>query len=196
MEQLEQRLSHLRTRIQTAYEGLGQSSGRPYVYFVYPPEAEQQVRRFINELFTTLPSMHVVRVDLLDLTIDVLRDEEAAREALLVDPDPAKSSVAPREIAEIWHVELRELVQRELAAAPSHLRPIVFLEGLAAFHPLTNPTAMMEKFAEDSLDSPATGRPVPIVLFVPGFRIPHMSRTYHFLTQASPPLLMYRGEDV
>lgn len=196
MEQLEQRLSHLRARIQTAYEGLGQSSGRPYVYFVYPPEAEQRVRRFIDELFTVLPSMYVVRVDLLDVAIDVLRGEEAAREALLVDPDPAKSTVAPREIADIWQEELRDLVQRKLEVAPANARPIVFLEGLAALHPLTNPTAMMEKFAEHSLDNPSTGRPVPIVLFVPGFLVPHTSRTYHFLTQTSQPLLMYRGEDV
>jgi hypothetical protein len=59
-----------------------------------------------------------------------------------------------------------------------------------------HPTAVMEEFAEHSLDHPATGRPVPIVLFVPGFRVPHMSRTYHFLTQSSQPLLMYRGEDI
>jgi hypothetical protein len=196
MEQLEQRFSSLRTRIQTAYEGLGQSSGRPYLYFVYAPEADQQVRRLIDELFGVLPSMYVVRVDVLDLTIGALRDEEVEREALLVDPDPAKSREAPREIAGIWQEELRELVLRELETASSSARPIVFLEGLAALHPLTNPTAVMEAFAEHTIDHPATGRPVPIVLFVPGFLVPHMSRTYHFLTQTSQPLLMYRGEDV
>src|SRR4051812_10083861 len=146
MEQLEQRLSTLRTRIQTAYEGLGQTSGRPYIYFVYPPEAEQHVRRAIDELFTVLPTLHVLRVDVLELTIDTLQGEEAARDALLVDRDKLKSKAAPREIAEIWQVELRELVQRNLAAAPPTARPIVFLEGLAALHPLTNPTAVMERF--------------------------------------------------
>jgi hypothetical protein len=196
MNQLEDRLSHLRTRIQTAYDGLGQSSGRPYIYFVYPPEAELPVRRFVDELFTVLPAMHVLRIDLLDLTIDALQGEEPERQALLVDPDPAKSTVAPREIAEIWHDELHELVLREIAAAPPSARPIVFLEGWAALHPLTNPTALMEAFAEHSLDSPLTGRPVPIVLFVPGFLLPHTSRTYCFLTSTSQPLLMYRGEDV
>ncbi len=196
MEQLEQRLSNLRSRIQTAYEGLGQTSGRPYIYFVYPPEAEQHVRRAIKELFTMLPALHVLRVDVLDLTIDTLHGEEAAREALLVDPDKAKSTVAPREIAGIWQEELRELVQRELVAVPPTARPIVFLEGLAALHPLTNPTAVMERFAEQSLDNPSTGRPVPIVLFVPGFLVPHMSRTFHFLTQTSQPLIMYRGEEI
>lgn len=195
MEQLEQRLSNLRTRIQTAYEGLGQTSGRPYIYFVYPPEAEQHVRRAIDELFTVLPALHVLRVDVLDLTIDTLQDEETARDALLVDPDPAKSKVAPSEIAAIWQAELIELVQRRLETMPPTARPIVFLEGLAALHPLTNPTEVMERFAEQSLDNPSTGRPVPIVLFVPGFLVPHMSRTYHFLTQTSLPLLMYRGEE-
>ncbi len=72
----------------------------------------------------------------------------------------------------------------------------MLLEGLAALYPLTNPTAMMEKFAEHSLDHPATGRPVPVVLFVPGYLLPHTSRTYYYLTQASQPLLLYRGEDV
>jgi hypothetical protein len=196
MEQLEQRFSSLRTRIQTAYEGLGQSSGRPYLYFIYSPEADQQIRRLIDELFSVLPSMYIIRVDVLDLTIDTLSGEEAAREALLVDADPAKSKVAPREIAGIWQEELRELVERKLEAATSTARLIVFLEGLAALHPLTNPTAVMEAFAEHTIDNPSTGRPVPIVLFVPGFLVPHMSRTYHFLTQTSQPLLMYRGEDV
>ncbi len=196
MEQLEQRLTHLRTRIQTAYEGLGQSSGRPYVYFVYPPAAHQQVQRFIEELFMALPSLYAIRVDLLDLTIAALRGEELAREALMIDPDISKSSVAPQEIAGIWQEELREYVLGELAEAPANARPIVFFEGLAALHPLTNPTAVMEQFAEHSLDNPVNGRPVPIVLFVPGFPVRHMSRTYHFLTEASQPLLMYRGEDI
>ena len=196
MEQLEQRLSNLRARIQTAYEGLGQTSGRPYIYFVYPPEAEQQVQRAISELFTRLPALHVLHVDVLDLTIDTLHGEETAREALLVDPARVKSDVAPREIAAIWQAELRELVQRKLELVPPTARPIVFLEGLAALHPLTNPTAVMERFAEQSLDHQSTGRPVPIVLFVPGFLVPHMSRTYHFLTQTAQPLTMYRGEEI
>lgn len=196
MEQLEPRLLNLRTRIQTSYEGLGQASGRPYIYFVYPPETDQLMRRLIDEHFTVMPSIHAVRIDLLELTVDTLRGEETAREALLVDPDPVKSTVAPREIADLWQEELRDLVQRELEKAPSNARPIVFLEGLAAFHPLTNPTAVMERFAEQSLDNPYTSRPVPIVLFVPGFLVPHASRTYHFLTQTSQPLLMYRGEEI
>lgn len=196
MEQLEHRLSFLRSRLQSAYEGLGQTSGRPYIYFVYPPEAEQQVRRFVDELFTMLPSLHPIRIDLLDLTLEALRGEEEGRQALLDDDDPAKSTVAPGDIADIWQDELRIAMQHALEEIPAGARPLMLLEGLAALHPLSNPTAVMEKFAEHSLDHPATGRPVPIVLFVPGFRVPHTSRTYHFLTQTSQPLLMYRGEDV
>lgn len=196
MEHLEQRLGFLRNRLQSAYDGLGQSTGRPYIYFVYPPEADQLVRRFIDELFTVLPSMHPIRFDLLDLTLDALRGEEEGREATLRSPEPEIATVAPSEIAEIWRDELRFAIQQALDEAPPGSRPLILLEGLAALHPLTNPTAVMEKFAEHSLDNPATGRPVPVVLFVPGFLVPHTSRTYHFLTQSSSALLMYRGEDV
>jgi hypothetical protein len=196
MEYLEQRLAFLRARLQSAYDGLGQSTGRPYLYLVYPPAADQQVRRFVDELFTVLPSMHPVRIDLLRLTLDALRGEESGREATLTNPDPAISTTAPGDIAALWQDDLRFAMQQALEATPSGLRPLILLEGLAALHPLTNPTAVMEQFAEHRLDNPATGRPVPIVLFVPGFRVPHTSRAYYFLTQTPQPLLMYRGEDV
>lgn len=196
MDQLEQRFAFLRSRVQSAYDGLGQSTGRPYLYFVYAPDAEQQVRRFIDELFTTLPSMDTIRIDLLDLTMDALRGEEEGREVVLVDPNPAISSVAPGDIADIWQDELRIAMQQALEDVPPGARPLILLEGMAALHPLTNPTEVMEKFAEHSLDNPATGRPVPIVLLVPGYRVPNTSRMYSFLTPSSQPLKMYRGEDV
>lgn len=196
MEQLEQRLGFLRTRLQSAYDGLGQSSGRPYLYFVYSPDADQQVRRFVDELFTMLPSMHTIRIDLLDLTMDALRGEEEGREAVLLHPDPAVSTMAPSDIADLWQDELRITMQQALEDVPPGSRPLFLLEGLAALHPLTNPTAVMEKFAEHSLDNPATGRPVPIVLLVPGFRVPNTGRMYYFLKQSSQQLKMYRGEDV
>jgi len=195
MDQLEQRFAYLRSRLQNTYDGLGQSSGRPYVYFVYGPEADQQVRRFVDELFTMLPSMHTIRIDLLDLTMDALGGEEEGREAVLVHPDPAVSTMAPSDIADIWQDELRVAMQQALEDVPPGARPLILLEGLAALHPLTNPTAVMEKFAEHSLDNPASGRPVPIVLFVPGYRVPNTSRTYYFLKQSSQQLKMYRGED-
>ena len=84
MEPLEHRLAFLRTRLQSAYDGLGQSTGRPYLYVVYPPEADPQVRRFVAELFTVLPSLHPVRIDVLPLTLETLRGEEARiRESIL-----------------------------------------------------------------------------------------------------------------
>lgn len=196
MEQLEQRFAFLRTRLQSAYDGLGQSTGRPYIYVIYPPDADQRVRRFIDELFTVLPTMHPIRIDLLNLALDAPRGEEEGREATLTNPDPAVATTAPGDIAALWQDELRIAMQQSLATIPLNTRPLILLEGLAALHPLTNPTAVMEQFAECSLDNPATGRPVPIVLFVPGFRVPHTSRTYHFLTHTSQPLLMYRGEDI
>ncbi|MEI6776495.1 MAG: hypothetical protein WCK70_06310 [Chloroflexales bacterium] len=196
MEHLEQRLAFLRTRVQSAYDGLGQSTGRPYLYMVYPPDADLQVRRRIDELFTVIPSLYPVRIDLLHLTLDTLRGEEAGREATLTNPDLAISTTAPSDIAALWQDELRYAMQQAVETTPPGLRPLILLEGLAALHPLTNPTVVMEQFAEHRLDNPATGRPVPIVLFVPGFRVPHTSRAYYFLTQTPQPLLMYRGEDV
>lgn len=196
MEHLEQRLAFLRTRVQSSYDGLGQSTGRPYLYMVYPPDADLPVRRRIDELFTVIPSLHPVRIDLLHLTLDTLRGEEEGREATLTNPDLAISTTAPSDIAALWQDELRCAMQQAVETTPSGLRPLILLEGLAALHPLTNPTVVMEQCAEHRLDNPATGRPVPIVLFVPGFRVPHTSRTYYFLTQTPQPLLMYRGEDV
>ena len=154
------------------------------------------MRRLVDELFPMRPTLYPLRIDLLRLTLDALRGEEAAREATLTNLDPAIATAAPGDIAALWQDELRIAMQQALADAPPGVRPLIFLEGLAALHPLTNPTAVMEQFAEQRLDHPVTGRPVPIVLLVPGFRVPHTSRAYHFLTHTSQPLLMYRGEDV
>ncbi|RRR74018.1 MAG: hypothetical protein EI684_07915 [Candidatus Viridilinea halotolerans] len=196
MEQLEQRLAFLRTRLQTAYESLGLSSGRPYLYFVYAPDEEPQVRRAVAEQFALIPSLHPLRIDLLEVTIAALQGEEQGREAVLVDPNPAVAGVAPSDIADLWQEELRMVMEERLEAVPTTARPLILLEGLAALHPLTNPTAVMEKFAEQSLEHPATGRPVPIVLFVPGYRVPNTSRQYSFLSHTATQLKMYRGEDV
>ena len=45
MSDLEQRLSQLKHRLRTAYDGIGHSHGRPYVYVVYPPAQERALRR-------------------------------------------------------------------------------------------------------------------------------------------------------
>lgn len=154
------------------------------------------MHRLIDEHFTNVPSIYCIRLDLLTITIDSLQGEEQIRQELLADPDISKSGVAPEDIATLWQYEIRDHIERILSDTPQGVRPLVLLEGLAALHPLTNPTAMMEKFAEQSFNNPATGRPVPVVLFVPGYLLAHTSRTYHYLTQASEPLLLYRGEDL
>jgi hypothetical protein len=35
-DQLAERVEMLRARLRTSYDGIGHSSGRPYIYFVYP----------------------------------------------------------------------------------------------------------------------------------------------------------------
>lgn len=196
MDSIDQRIAFLRSRLQSSYDGLGQSSGRPYLYFVYPPEEEARVRRLLDEQLAVLPSMQTIRVDLLTLTVDALHGEEERRQHLLTSTNPVESDVAPKEIAGLWQRRLRRHILRELETVAPSARPLVLLEGLASLHPLTTPTAVMEKFAEQSIDNPHTGKPVPIVLFVPGVLVPHSSRVYHFLVPNSPQLLMYRGEDV
>ena len=62
MNEIENRFEYLLDRLRTAYDGIGHSSGRPYVYFVYPPEQERIVQRMIDEQVrsdTTLFFHHV-----------------------------------------------------------------------------------------------------------------------------------------
>lgn len=69
------------------------------------------------------------------------------------------------------------------------------LRGLAALHPLGNPTNLMEAIAEQETRDPATGQMAPVVLLVPGLRPPQSSRTYLFLGQETLHLQFYRGEE-
>lgn len=194
MRDLTERMTFLRNRLQSAYDGLGQSSGRPYLYFVYPPTDELALRRLIDQELMAIPGLTLLRIDVLLLTIDVLRGEEEPRENLL--KHPLDGTQAAADIAGIWTRALRRRMLKTLAAVTSDMRPVIYLEGLAALHPLTNPTTVMESFAEHSIDHPQTLRPVPIVLFVPGVQLPHMSRMYQYLDAKSPILSMYRGEDI
>ena len=73
---------------------------------------------------------------------------------------------------------------------------MVVLRGLAALHPLGNPTTMMEAVAEQELRDPGSGRAIPVVLLVPGLRPPGSSRTYLFLGREDLSLQFYRGEEV
>jgi len=194
MRDLTQRFMLLRNRLQTAYTGLGQSSGRPYLYVVYPPADELVVRRLLTQELLSIPGLLPIQIDVLRVTMDVIQDEEQAREALLQQPLDGKQAAG--DIAGIWTRALRRRILSALKQVEPETRPVVYLEGLAALHPLTTPSAVMEAFAEYAIDHPHTGRPVPIVLFVPGFQPPHMSRMYQFLDENANALPMYRGEDI
>ena len=72
---------------------------------------------------------------------------------------------------------------------------MVVLRGLAALHPLSHPTAMMEALAEQEPRDADTGRTVPVVALVPGIRPPQTSREYLFLGQERLRFTFYRGEE-
>lgn len=194
MRDLTERLAILRNRLQTAYDGLGQSSGRPYLYVVYPPTDELVIRRLIGQELMSMPGLTPLRIDVLQVTLTAMAGEEADRETLLQKPLEGKQAAS--DIAGIWIRAVRRRMLTELKKSVADQRPVVLLEGLAALHPLTTPSAMMEAFAEQAIDHPRTERPVPIVLFVPGFQPPHMSRMYQFLDAKANTLPMYRGEDI
>jgi len=73
---------------------------------------------------------------------------------------------------------------------------VIVLSGLAALHPLGNPTALMEGIAEQEPRDPLTNRIVPIVLLVPGTRPAQTSRQYRFLGLDRRTLDFYRGEEL
>ena len=73
---------------------------------------------------------------------------------------------------------------------------MVVLHGLAALHPLGNPTALMEFLAEQEPRDPSTNSIVPIALLIPGVRPPQTSRRYLFLGQERLRFDFYRGEEM
>src|SRR5258708_11209288 len=85
-DDLQQRLDILLHRLRTCYDGIGHSSGRPYVYFVYPPEQERAVQRMIDEQLHNDMTLFFHHVDLLPLTIKSLAGQEERRQKLLNDP--------------------------------------------------------------------------------------------------------------
>ena len=48
-DDLQHRLDELMRRLRTSYDGIGHSTGRPYVYFVYPAEQERALQRMVDE---------------------------------------------------------------------------------------------------------------------------------------------------
>jgi hypothetical protein len=194
-DELQQRLDVLLYRLHTAYDGIGHSSGRPYVYFVYPPEQERTVQRMIDELLCSDMTLCFHHIDLLPLTIKSLTGQEERRQQLL--NDPFKQSSTAEAMMRLWaRILSREITTRLEDAAQQERRPVVVLCGLAALHPLGNPTALMEFLAEHEPRDPRTNTIVPIVLLIPGIRPPQTSRRYLFLGQERLRFDFYRGEEM
>jgi len=194
-DELQQRLDVLLYRLRTAYDGIGHSSGRPYVYFVYPPEQERTVQRMADEQLRSDKTLCFHHVDLLPLTIKSLAGQEERRQQLL--NDPLKKDSTTEAMMRLWaRVVGREITTRLEETVEQGGRPVVVLRGLAALHPLGNPTALMEFLAEQEPRNPSTNTIVPIVLLIPGIRPPQTSRRYLFLGQERLRLDFYRGEEM
>jgi hypothetical protein len=187
------RLEGLLARLRSAYDGIGHSSGRPYLYFVYPPEQERAMRRQVDDTLRSDDSLCFHQVDLLPLTIAELTGQEDRRRELLLDHHfPG----AAGDIVGLWTRALIEAIDAALVSPVTAGRPVVVLSGLAALHPLGNPTALMEGIAEQEPRDPRTNRIVPIVLLVPGTRPAQTSRQYRFLGLERRTLDFYRGEEL
>src|SRR5438105_8450393 len=194
-EELQQRLDVLMYRLRTAYDGIGHSSGRPYVYFVYPPEQERAMQRMVDEQLRSDTTLSFHHIDILPLTITSLAGQEERRQQLL--NDPLKTSGVTEAIMRLWARTIsRDITKRLETAQPQGERPVVVLRGLAALHPLGNPTVLMEFLAEQEPRNPRNNTIVPIVLLIPGTRPPQTSRRYLFLGQERLRLDFYRGEEM
>ena len=194
-EELQQRLDVLMQRLRTAYDGIGHSSGRPYVYFVYPPEQERAMRRLVDEQLRSDATLIFHLIDLLPLTIQSLAGQEERRQQLL--NDPLKTNGVTEAIMRLWARTIsRDIMARLEAAQAERGRPVVVLCGLAALYPLGNPTVLMEFLAEQEPRDPRNNTIVPIVLLIPGVRPPQTSRRYLFLGQERLRLDFYRGEEM
>jgi len=190
---LDQRLSQLKHRLRTAYDGIGHSHGRPYVYFIYPPEQERALRRLADMELGNDATLSFTNLDVFSIVAQSSVGQEARREQLL--NDPLKSGEAVRSLLRLWARRVAQAITTSLTTSSPPLRPVVILRGLAALHPLGTPTGMMEELAEHEPRNPATGQMVPIVVLVPGVRPPQTSREYLFLGQERLRQAFYRGEE-
>jgi hypothetical protein len=194
-DELQQRLDVFIHRLRTAYDGIGHSSGRPYVYFVYPPEQERALLRLVDDQLRSDTMLSFHHLDLLPLTIQSLAGQEERRQQLL--NDPLRTSSATEAMMRLWARAVSRAITDELETTQAAGdRPVVVLRGLAALHPLGNPTTLMEFLAEHEPRNPRTRTIVPIILLIPGIRPPQTSRRYLFLGQERLRLDFYRGEEM
>jgi hypothetical protein len=194
LNDIEHRLQMMAARIRAVYDGLGHSSGRPYVYFVYPPSQERSIRRLVDDYLVSDQYVYYHHIDVLPIAISSLGGQEDKRKQLL-DANPS----AAESIVRLWGRRITEQIQallQEQVDAGKLGRPVIVLQGLAALHPLGNPTGLMEEVAEQEPRDPRTNAIVPIVLMVPGVRPPQTSRCYLFLGLERERLDFYRGEEL
>ncbi|GAC1435283.1 MAG: hypothetical protein PVS3B3_20650 [Ktedonobacteraceae bacterium] len=193
-EDVEQRLEYLVQRLHTNYEAIGQSSGRPFIYFVYHPSLERNVQRIVGEQLRSDTQITVHPLDILPLTITALQGQEELRQRLL--NDPLRTESATDAILRLWTRRISSEITAKLVATTEDEHPVIVLYNLAALHPLGNPTSLMEFLAEQEPRNPRTRAIVPVVLLVPGTRPPQTSRLYNFLDQERLQLGFYRGEEL
>ncbi|MCL4509263.1 MAG: hypothetical protein M1296_07035 [Chloroflexi bacterium] len=192
MDELGTRLEALLVRLRTAYDGIGHSYGRPYIYFVYRPAEERALRKLADETLRSDQTLRFHHLDLLPLTIASIAGQEERRQELLAGP---RGGAVAGQILGHWVRTLGREIDQQLIAMQDGRRPVVVLRGLAALHPLSHPTAMMEALAEQEPRDAETGRTVPLVALVPGVRPPQTSREYLFLGQERLRFTFYRGEE-
>ncbi len=186
------RLDGLLKRLYIAYDGIGHSSGRPYIYFVYPPEEERALCQGVRAILRDNQTLRFHHVDLLPLTIAAIDNQEQKRQDLLASPRGTEAGI---QIFQVWARAVRQKLSQLLAAVTDGRRPVIVLGGLAALHPLGTPTALMEILAEQELRDRQSQRMVPFVVLVPGVRPPQTSREYLFLGQEYLRCTLYRGEE-
>lgn len=194
MNQLADRLALLHQRLRTAYDGIGHSHGRPYVYFVYPPDQERALWRLADDALRSEAGLTFYHLDVLAIVMQSTAGQEEKREALLQDPQ--QGNQAADSLLRLWSRRIGAAITTALQSSPPAGRPVVVLRGLAALHPLGTPTDMMEALAEQEPRDPTSGRIVPIVLLIPGLRPPQTSREYLFLGQERLRKDFYRGEEI
>jgi len=193
-EDVELRLEYLVQRLHTNYEAIGQSSGRPFIYFVYHPSLERYVQRIVGDQLRSDAQITVHPLDILPLAITALQGQEELRQRLL--NDSLRTESATDAILRLWTRRISSDIAAQLAATTEDEHPVIILYNLAALHPLGNPTSLMEFLAEQEPRNPRTRAIVPVVLLVPGTRPPQTSRLYNFLDQERLQLGFYRGEEM
>lgn len=193
-EEIQLRLETLVERLQTAYDGIGHNSGRPYIYFVYPQKQECMIERMIDQQLRSNARLTIHHLDILPLTIQCLAGQEERRQQLLDKPRTQKSALDS--ITLLWKENIHTAITDALVGTKENERPVVVLHGLAALYPLTNPSALMEYIADKPPRNPNNTTIIPIVILVPGSRPPLASRQYYFLDQEGLQLDFYRGEEI